>query len=358
MKKLINASFLILLSLNGLAQTYSSPESLEFDFAYDRWLISNKSANNILARSSATGVLSIFATGISSPHGIEIANDTVYVCSGGNLVAYELSTGANVFSMSLGATYLNGITHDSTYLYITDFSAKNIYRFNMQTRASSIFVPGVSKTPNGIIYDQANSRCVFVTWGSNAPIMAFDVTTVAVTTVTPTSLSNCDGVAIDGSGDFYVSSWGLNGISKFDHAFLSPPTTVVSGLTSPADIFYNILSDTLGVANSGSLSNTSYHFLGTSTSIAENAIKDMEFSLNPNPVRKSAEISFVLSKPDVVQVSIFSLNGQLMQILPADEKSAGMQTLQFSRENLSEGFYFLKISGKNQIGISKFLILD
>ena len=84
----------------------------------------------------------------------------------------------------------------------------------------------------------------------------------------------------------------------------------------------------------------------------------MEFSLNPNPVRKSAEISFVLSKPDVVQVSIFSLNGQLMQILPADEKSAGMQTLQFSRENLSEGFYFLKISGKNQIGISKFLILD
>ena len=358
MKKLINASFLILLSLNGLAQTYSSPESLEFDFANDRWLISNKSANNILARSSATGVLSIFATGISSPHGIEIANDTVYVCSGGNLVAYELSTGANVFSMSLGATYLNGITHDSTYLYITDFSAKNIYRFNMQTRAYSIFVPGVSKTPNGIIYDQANGRCVFVTWGSNAPIMAFDVTSGAVTSLTPTSLSNCDGVAIDGSGDFYVSSWGLNGISKFDHAFLSPPTTVVTGLTSPADIFYNILSDTLGVANSGSLSNTSYHFLGTSTSIGEKVIDNLEFSLNPNPVRKSAEISFVLSKPDVVQTSIFNLNGQLIQMFPAEEKSAGMQKLQFGRENLSEGFYFLKISGKNQTGILKFLILD
>ena len=121
-------------ALNSNAQTYSSPESIEFDYANDRWLIANNNGNNILARNSA-GILSVFVAGVTGPHGLEIVDDTLYVCSGGTLKAYDINTAGLIFSISLGATFLNGITHDADYLYITDFSAKKIYRFNMAPHA-------------------------------------------------------------------------------------------------------------------------------------------------------------------------------------------------------------------------------
>jgi hypothetical protein len=43
----------------------------------------------------------------------------------------------------------------------------------------SIIASGLVKTPNGIVYDAANNRCVYVTWGSNAPINAIDLSTYA-----------------------------------------------------------------------------------------------------------------------------------------------------------------------------------
>lgn len=348
----------IIISLNTFAQTYSSPESLEFDYANDRWLISNKSANNILARSSSTGLLSIFAGGISSPHGIEIANDTVYVCSGGSLVAYELNTGQNVFTINLGATYLNGITHDSTYLYITDFSAKVIYRFNMVDRTFTQFVTGLSKTPNGIIYDGINNRCVFVTWGSNAPVMAFDVTSGSVSTIIPTSLGNCDGIAIDGSGNFYISSWTLNGISKFDNVFSAPPVTVVTGLTSPADIFYNIQDDTLGVANSGSLSNTTYHFFGSTTSVNEVTGNDLEITISPNPIINNAELKFKVKVSGHASIKLFDVQGKLVRVLLDEPCASGYHYLNIERSNLPSGNYLLKFDSKEMNAAKKLLVID
>ena len=358
MKKSFSLILLLFIHFGGFSQTYSSPESLEFDYSNDRWLISNKSANNILARSSATGDLTIFATGISSPHGIEIANDTVYVCSGSSLRAFELSTGAPVFSINLGATYLNGITHDSTYLYITDFSAKVIYRFNMQTRDFAVYIPGLAKSPNGIIFDSINNRCVFVNWGSNAPVMAFDVTTGAVSTITPTTLSNCDGIAIDGARNFYISSWGLNGISKFDNSFSFPPLTVVTSLSNPADIFYNVISDTLGVANSGSMSNTTYHYFGTSTGLVDILPLHYSFDISPNPILNAAAVSFELSERTEISLSIYDLKGQLVQTLFEGNMETGKHEVNFLRNNLTNGTYLIKMSGLNLMETKKLIFLD
>ena len=346
----------LLISLNTMAQSYSSPESLEFDYANDRWLISNKSANNILARSSSTGTLSIFASGISSPHGIEIANDTVYVCSGSSLRAFELSTGQNVFTINLGATYLNGITHDSTYLYITDFSAKVIYRFNMLDRTFTQFVTGLSKSPNGIIYDGPNNRCVFVNWGSNAPVMAFDVSTGNVSTLISTTLGNCDGIAIDGSGNFYVSSWSLNGISKFDNAFSAPPLTVVNSLSNPADIFYNLQDDTLGVANSGSLNNTTYHFFGSTTSLNETINTDVNLVISPNPASAGSDLSFNVKSPGHFTINLFDMKGQLLHTLLDRVCSSGNYKLGMERNDLPSGIYFIRFHSP-YFSISKKLVI-
>ena len=262
--------------------TYNGPESVEYDYTNNRWLIANTDNGNILARSN-TGVLSVFTAGPLAPYGIEIVGTTLYVCDGSRIKGYNLTSAAEVFNVNTGATFLNGITHDNSgNLYATDFSAKKIYKIKIATQQVTTFVTGLAKSPNGIIYDQPNNRCVFVNWGTNAPIMAVSLADSTTSTITTTTLSNCDGIAKDGAGNYYVSSWGLNGISKFNNTFMGGPTTVVTSLSSPADIFYNTVNDTLAVPNSGNSNNVGFYYLGPPPPCATPTIFPNNLILCPN----------------------------------------------------------------------------
>ena len=68
MRKITTLYFLFF-TLIAFAQTYSGPESAEFDYVNDRWLIANTTSHQVLARNNA-GVLTVFATGlVSGPYG-------------------------------------------------------------------------------------------------------------------------------------------------------------------------------------------------------------------------------------------------------------------------------------------------
>ena len=56
---------------------------------------------------------------------------------------------------------------------------------------------------------------------------------------------------MDNNGDFYVSAWSNNAISKFNSDFSGSSTVVVPNMSSPADIYYNRATDTLAIPNSG-----------------------------------------------------------------------------------------------------------
>ena len=355
MRKSIIITLLLLATFTSFAQTYNSPESIEYDYTNNRWLIANNSGNNILARNTS-GVLSYFVTSVSGPHGLEIVDDTLYVCSGSTLKAYNLTTAAPIFSISLGASFLNGITHDANYLYITDFSAKKIYRFDLVTRAFTVFITGLAKSPNGIIYDQPNNRCVFVNWGTAAPIMAFDITTAAVSTITTTTLGNCDGIAKDAAGNYYVSSWSLNGISRFNNTFTGGPTTVVTGLSSPADIFYNVLSDTLGVPNSGSGNNTTYHYFGV-TAINESSNEQFSFSVNPNPVISKVELTYELKEKSRIKVSLCNVNGSFIKTILEEVQERGIQSRSIILDGILPGNYLLLISNGSKRARKKIIVV-
>jgi Secretion system C-terminal sorting domain len=349
MKKILFPSFLLfLLTLNTAnAQTYSGPESVEFDYANNRWLIANTTSHQVLAR-SASGLLSIFASNlVNGPHGIEIAGDTLFCCSGSSIKGYSLSGGTLVFNVNLGASFLNGLTHDNSgNLWATDFSAKTIYKINIAAQTFTQVAGSLVQSPNGIIYDDQNSRCVFVNWGSNAPIKAINVNTNVVTTILPTTFSNIDGIARDGAGNYYISVWGTQRVYKYDSSFSSTAVSVVSSLSSPADIFYNVVGDTLAIPNSG---NNTVTFVGfTPTGIVQEAKETAQMNIYPNPCTGNCQIS-IPSSNDIVSILLSSSDGKILNGYTATGLSSeGKTIIALELNELSSGLYFIEvISGSN-----------
>ncbi len=282
----------LLLPFATLSAQFSSPESVEYDAANNRWLVGNNGNGTISAYYPATATVLPFATGLASgPHGLEILGSTLYACDGGSIKGFDLGTGAQVFNLNLSASFLNGLTTDGTnYLFATDFSAKKIYRVDPVANTFNLMVTTV-KTPNGIYYDGANNRCVFVTWGSAAPIQAMSLADSTVSTLTPTTLNNCDGITRDNAGYWYVTAWSNNALNRFDPNFTNP-TNVMGSLSSPADIDINSAGDSIGIPNSGSSTVVFYTNITTGIPSVENAAN---ISVFPNP--SNGAVQLLLSKP-------------------------------------------------------------
>lgn len=332
MKSLLCFS-LLFLSLGLLAQSYSGPESVEFDAANNRYLVANTSSHTIQQRSS-NGTITLFASGGMStgPHGLEIVGDTLYACSGANLKAFNLNTGANLFTINMGATFLNGITYDNSgNLFISDFTGKKIYKYTIANQNFSAVASSLVQSPNGITLDAANNRIIFVNWGSNAPLKALDITTYSVTTLFSTGLSNCDGIARDAAGNYFISNWGNQSIVKYD-ASLSNPTTVVTGLSSPADIYYNTATDTLAIPNSGNNTVTFVYFGSTGI---QNSLSDATFSVFPNPAGNEIQLK---NLPKDCDIKIYDLNGRCV-LTGAGNK--------IQVHSLTNGKYLIVASDKN-----------
>ncbi len=302
MKNLISILLLLSITISAVAQTYNGPESVEYDPTGNRYLISNKNNGQILAR-DASGNLSIFASGISpNPYGLEMAWGNLYACCGGKIYGYNMS-GTQIFNLNLGATFLNGITHDNNgNLYATDFSAKKIYRINFTNSTYNVFVPSslLPASPNGIIWDEGQNRLVFVSWGGSVAIKAVSLADSSVSTLATTTLSSCDGIAEDGAGNFYVSNWGASSVVKFNNDF-SSQSTVMTGLFSPADIYYNIYTDTLAVPNSStSGNNVVFQSFALATSIT--VCNDVPLALLTDSISWGADDGFVAGTDSMIRV--------------------------------------------------------
>lgn len=340
MKNLFALLFTIV-SFSLFGQSYSGPESAEYDYANSRWLIANTTSHQVLARNSS-GVLTVFATGlVSGPYGIEIVGDVLYCCSGSSIKGYALSTGENVFNVNVGATFLNGLTHDASgNLYATDFSGKKIYKVITATQAFSVIASSLVQSPNGIVYDQANNRCVFVNWGSNAPIKAIDLTTNTVTTILTTTYSNCDGVSRDAAGNYYISNWGNQSVIKYNSDFTSSPTVVASGLSSPADIFVNTVDNVLAIPNSGNNTVTFVTLPDLGDADFENAVLD-KVSISPNPISKLSKLKFDLPTTMHVSGTIYDVNGKVVSQLTFIDKTMQNGEVALAVSELNSGVYYL-----------------
>jgi Secretion system C-terminal sorting domain len=336
-----------------VAQSYSGPESVEGDTLTGNYYIGNTGSDQILRR-LPNGNLETFATGISNgPYGLELVEGVLYACNGGEIRGFSVADGTQVFSVQTGATFLNGITHDDGgSLYATDFSGKKTYKISIAGQTAEVFVAQTVSTPNGIIHDAANDRLVFVSWGGSAKIVAVSLADASLTTLVTTSLSNIDGVALDGAGNCYVASWGANAVHRFEPTFTEAPELVLSGLNKPADIYYNLQTDTLAVPNSGN-NTVRFAFFGVEPpSVAGEELADFQLVAFPNPVAE--RLTLKLGEPGIAQAARFeivSMDGKTMAIVPA---AIGDGKVSFDVAHLPKGNYVLRVSHKSSTDAVRF----
>lgn len=242
----------------AVAQSLSSPESVEFDASGNRWLISNRGAGQLLSRAS-NGALTVFSNDPASPAGIEIHRGLVYVADGARVRAYRLADGVREVDHAIaGASFLNGIASDgASRLWVSDFNGQDIHQLdlsNLPGVSHTIPLPNVGFTPNGLHWDAAAQRLLIVTWGSNARVYAWRPGDAQPALLIQTSFGNFDGVALDCEGALYVSSWSAQAILR------APPPLDAAAILSvfagsqsnPADIHYAAATGEIGVPNAGS----------------------------------------------------------------------------------------------------------
>lgn len=344
------------LSIQLHAQALNSPESVAWDPVSNRYFVSNNGANQILVRSTS-GVYTVFTTNISSgPHGLEVVGNILYACDGSNIKGFDLTTAALVLNVNTGAAFLNGICSDGgNNLFSTDFTNKKIFRINIVQQTFTTFVTGLVKQPNGIFYDQPGGRLVWVCWGNNAPIMQALLSDSTVSQVTATTLGNCDGLVQDGAGNYYVTAWNTNSIYRFTNSFTSP-TAVVTGLSSPADIYYNLVNDTLASPNSGN-NTVTFHYFGT-TGVKENTSLFSNVLLYPVPAKKQVTIEMELNSSANISYVISDVSGKLVRTGSEKYFNIGKNSFVIETTALKPGTYCIVLHSGEITETRKIIIAE
>lgn len=250
MKKLIGL-FVIQICIHALyAQEFVIPESAACDPVGNRYFISNYGDGNIIQIDS-TGMKSIFKTGLTKPLGMIIHQNILYVVNGFKYVnGFQISDGSETFKVCIEeARFLNDITVDNSgFIYATDSNAGSVYKIEISAQTAQLFL-ATEQGSNGICYDPFNNRLVVCYFKENAFVDEISLPAARQNRITDSSFYNLDGIAMDESGNFYISCWGRGSFAagfnengfliKFDNRFEKDPVIYQTGHRSPADIFYN-----------------------------------------------------------------------------------------------------------------------
>ena len=101
--------------------------------------------------------------------------------------------------------------------------------------------------------------------------------------------------------------------------------------------------------------------LGSDTGVEEGKDKIPEaisvYQNYPNPFNLTTTISYQLIKSSFVKLTIFDINGRLVETLVNEKKNAGYYSVEWNAENVSSGIYLYRINTKEFINVKKCLFI-
>ena len=76
----------------------------------------------------------------------------------------------------------------------------------------------------------------------------------------------------------------------------------------------------------------------------------------PNPFNNETKIYFYLSESSRIRLVLIDLSGNIVRLIADENAETGEHSINFKREALSSGYYFLKLETKNNIYTRKLII--
>jgi sugar lactone lactonase YvrE len=365
-KERIMRGLLVIVLTAGAAwgQLLNRPESIVFDAARNRYLLSNY-GNGYLVQIDSSGAQSYFIntqrTGIQ---GLEILGDTVYIGARSSIMGFDLNSGAPVMDVAIpGVSNLNDVAVDSSgNVYASDVLGGAIYKIQLSDRTWSAFARSSISYPNGIYYDHPNLRLLVCSFRTNSPIQAIDLADSSVSTVVATNLSDCDGLTQDTFGNFYVSSWATTSIYKFDNAFSRPPERIYTHGGGPADIACNRRDNKLAVPLMNSnqavfLDCTRFGVEGGAPAVYH--AQGLELSpCSPNPCRRRCRLEYAIPRRLPVRLSVFDPLGRKVITTLDRMQEAGRNVAELDLSELPPGVYFCRLVAGSEGQTVKMLRID
>ena len=77
----------------------------------------------------------------------------------------------------------------------------------------------------------------------------------------------------------------------------------------------------------------------------------------PNPFNPVTYIDYAIPETDYINLSVYDINGKLVEILDSGTKSAGYYTISWNAFNVPSGTYFIRLSSRNYNATRKVSLL-
>lgn len=84
--------------------------------------------------------------------------------------------------------------------------------------------------------------------------------------------------------------------------------------------------------------------------------RDKNFKVNPNPVIRSATISFSLPQSSLVTITVIDVNGRKIKVITNEVFAEGNHSINFTRNKLAAGMYYLQLKTSAGIMMQKIVI--
>jgi hypothetical protein len=253
MLRRFSTSLLFVLAITLLPQgllgqdLYNGPESVVYDAAYDRYLISNWVDGCVIALNSDQSQ-EYFVTGRGNCGGSAIVGDVFYTASGKTIAGYSLESASPCFNVSVPvATLLNCMAADTSgYLYLSDALPGAIYRVNISTQTYQVFLSGLD-TPVPLLFEEEKNRLLFCSNDISTGALCVYAVTLADKVVTQVAVVGggyFDAIARDKDGKYYAACSFGGGVIQYDSDW-THPVTVSSGHGWLGQVYCNRDADVL-----------------------------------------------------------------------------------------------------------------
>ncbi|MDD2331575.1 MAG: SMP-30/gluconolactonase/LRE family protein [Candidatus Cloacimonetes bacterium] len=226
------------------AQKLNGPESICYDSISKTYYISNTGDGSIV-QSPDLKSYSYLGTGMGAVRGLHIRDRKLYAATQKGLAVFDLKTGKRELLLDVpGSQFLNDVVSDNSgNIYLTDHVAHKIFHYDPQTKKLKTLIEKGISSPNGIVFDKANQRLLFVSLRANSPIQSISLPEGKLGNYKSTNLGSLDGLGLDSKGNLYVSSWKTSSIYRIPNS-ASKPEQLITGLSGPADFLLREIETT------------------------------------------------------------------------------------------------------------------